>query len=355
MTDNFRLLLHQYAEQLELGGYGKRTIDEYPRIVGRCFEYFTDREGIRSIEEITPVHLGEYHTYLQFTKREKTGKPLSTKTICGILGAIKVFYRIMSREKLIGEDLSEAIRLPVARKRIPRNVPGTAAVRTLIEAAEGTTTLGIRDRAILEFMYATGIRSEELRTITLADYDMVERQVFIRGKGRRERIVPVGGWVQPYVTDYLANSRPKLLRKKTSELLFVSRNGRKLNRNSLWYLVNRYAAKAGMERITVHMFRHACATHLLRNGADIRIVQELLGHEHLTTTQRYTHILPVDVAAAVERLHPRRAVPAEAHSPSPETTAVHVRDHLTSKLHRAHRSTGSRKPAPIKHDDRSRL
>lgn len=305
MTDNFSLLLHRYAEQLELKGYGKRTVDEYPRIVGRCFNYFTDREGIQSIEEITPVHLREYHTYLQFTKRERTGKPLSTKTICCILGAIKVFYRIMSREKLIREDLSETIQLPVARRRIPRNIPGTAAVRTLIEAAEGTSPLGIRDRAILEFIYATGIRSEELRTITLADYDTVERQVFIRGKGRRERIVPVGGWVAPYVTDYLANSRPKLLRKKTSELLFVSRNGRKLNRNSLWYLVNRYAAKAGMERITVHMFRHACATHLLRNGADIRIVQELLGHRSLASTQIYTRVDIHFLKEAHTKFHPR--------------------------------------------------
>ena len=303
-TDNFSLLLHQYAEQLELKGYGKRTVDEYPRMIGRYFDYFTERESVKSIEEITPVHLKEYHTYLQFTKRQN-GKTLSTKTICGILGAIKQFYRIMSREKLIVVDLSESIQLPVARKRIPRNVPGTAAVRTLIEAAEGTTLLGIRDRAILEFMYATGIRSEELRTITLADYDMVERQVFVRGKGQRERIVPVGGWVQPYVTEYLTNSRPKLLRKQTSELLFVSRNGRKLNRNSLWYLVNRYAEKAGMERITVHMFRHACATHLLRNGADIRIVQELLGHRSLASTQIYTRVDIHFLKAAHTKFHPR--------------------------------------------------
>ena len=303
-TDDLTLKLHQYAEQLELKSYSKRTVDEYPRMVGRCFAYLAENDHIRTVDEITELHLKEYHTYLQFTKKHK-GKPLSTKTICGILGAIKTFYRIMSGEKLLENDLSESIQLPVARKRIPRNVPGIESLRKIIETAEPLNPLAMRDRAMLEFMYATGIRSEELRTIRLDDYDMTQKQVFVQGKGSQDRIVPVGGWVAPYVTDYLEKSRPKLLRREATDLLFISKNGRKLNRNSLWYLVNKYATKAGMEHINAHMFRHACATHLLRNGADIRIVQELLGHRSLASTQVYTRVDIHFLKMAHTKFHPR--------------------------------------------------
>jgi integrase/recombinase XerD len=304
MTENFLLPLHQFAEQLELQNYGKRTVAEYPRKVAQCMEYLETHEQIKSIGDVTAGHLKGYHTYLQFTKKHK-GKPLSTKSICGILGAIKTFYRVMASEKFIENDLSESIQLPIARKHIPRHVPGAEEVRRMLEAAEPVDALAIRDRAILEFLYATGIRSEELRTILVDDYDMTDRRVFVRGKGSQDRIVPVGAWVEPYVSDYLENSRPKLLRGKTTDLLFVSRNGCKLNRNALWYLVQRYAKKANVEHVMPHAFRHACATHLLHNGADIRIVQELLGHRSLASTQVYTRIDIHFLQQAHTKFHPR--------------------------------------------------
>jgi site-specific recombinase XerD len=304
MADNFLLPLHRFAEQLELKSYGKRTVAEYPRMVAQCLAYLAEHEQVREVGDVTAAHLKAYHTYLQFTRKHR-GKSLSKKSICGILGALKTFYRIMSGEKLIENDLSESIQLPIARKHIPRHVPGAEDVRRMLEAAAPADPLTIRDRAILEFLYATGIRSEELRTIRIDDYDMTERQVFIRGKGSRDRIVPVGAWVEPYVSDYLENSRPKLLRKKTTDLLFVSRNGCKLNRNALWYLVQRYAKKAGVEHVMPHAFRHACATHLLRNGADIRIVQELLGHRSLASTQVYTKVDIHFLQQAHTKFHPR--------------------------------------------------
>jgi site-specific recombinase XerD len=296
--------LHQFAEQLELKNYGKRTVAEYPRMVAQCMEYLETHEHIKSIGDVTAAHLKAYHTWLQFTKKHK-GKPLSTKSICGILGALKTFYRVMSAEKLIENDLGESIQLPIARKHIPRHVPGADAVRRMLEAAVPVNPLTIRDRAILEFLYATGIRSEELRTILVDDYDMAERRVFVRGKGAQDRIVPVGAWVEPYVSDYLENSRPKLLRKKCTGLLFVSKNGRQLNRNALWYLVQRYAKKAVVEHVMPHAFRHACATHLLQNGADIRIVQELLGHRSLASTQVYTRVDIHFLQQAHTKFHPR--------------------------------------------------
>jgi integrase/recombinase XerD len=306
--------LHQFAEKLELLHYSKRVVADYPATVRQFFEYLDEKESVERISDVRPEHITAYQTYLQFGKTGK-GRRLSAKSIASRLGALKAFYRVMHREGLITTDLSEEIQLPVVRRHLPRHVPSAEEVRRILEAADVSTpldnrpvnVLSIRDRAMLEFMYATAIRSEELRTIKLDDYDMAEHRVFIHGKGSKDRIVPVGPWVAPYVSRYLEESRPKLLRPSCEErgILFISKNGLPLNRNALWYMVQRYAKKAGAAHIMPHAFRHACATHLLHNGADIRIVQELLGHRSLASTQIYTKVDIHHLQQAHGKFHPR--------------------------------------------------
>ena len=155
---------------------------------------------------------------------------------------------------------------------------------------------------MLELLYATGIRSLELRTLAVDDWELVENTFFVTGKGSKDRMVPVGAWVKPYLYEYLTAARPKLS-SDPHGLLFVSKSGRMIARANLAWIVRTYARKAGLEHICVHSLRHACATHLLENGADVRYIQELLGHSRLSTTQIYTKI---DISTSKTR---SRAVP----------------------------------------------
>ena len=167
--------------------------------------------------------------------------------------------------------------------------------------------LTLRDRALLELLYATGLRSEEVRAALLENFDRTEKTLFVTGKGAKDRIVPVGDWVMPYLLEYLEVGRPKLINPRDpSALLFVSKTGRQITTANLGDLLRKYAEKAGLDmRITPHTIRHACATHLLKGGADIRYVQELLGHVDLSSTQIYTKIDITFLKQAHKKYHPR--------------------------------------------------
>jgi integrase/recombinase XerD len=194
----------------------------------------------------------------------------------------------------------------------------------LLDAITPDNPLSIRDRALFELLYATGIRNEESRSLTLERLDLSSRTIRVKGKGGMERLVPIGEWVVPYLTEYLHAVRPKLAAAAFAEHgnltstqfsnhLFVSKNGRPLTKNSLGYLLRRYAAKAGLPESGMHphILRHACATHLLRAGADIRYVQELLGHASLNSTQIYTKVEISFLQKAHRKYHPRERMVAE--------------------------------------------
>lgn len=295
--------LHQFAEKLDLAGYSKRCVDEYPRIVGFFLEYLDSEEGVHTLDDVTLEHLKAYQTFVQFGHL-KAGRPLTSGGVCTRLTALKTFYRLMRREGLIENDLSGHIILPKHRRHLPRNVPSQEEMRKLLASADNETPLGIRDRAILELLYATGIRSEEIRTVNVEDWDNAANTLFVTGKGSKDRVVPVGEWMTPYLRRYLEKSRPKLA-SSPSGPLFVSKSGRKLARANLAKLVRRYVARAGLHGITVHTLRHACATHLLENGADIRYIQELLGHSDLSATQIYTKVDIGLLQQAHSQYHPR--------------------------------------------------
>lgn len=298
--------LHQFAEKLELLGYSKRVIADYPATVGLFFRYCAEHENITSIHDIRPEHITAYHTWLTY-KRHNKGEYLATFTVRTRLGVLKTFYSVMFREKLVEHDYSPFISLPKRNKTLPRNVPSEADMKKLLESIEPCDPLTRRDRALLELLYATGLRNQEARTITLDNLDLTERTLFVTGKGSKDRIVPVGDWVMPYLLEYLHTARPKLINaREPADLLFLSKNGRMITQCNLGDLIRKYARRAGLKiRINPHAFRHACATHLLKAGADIRYVQELLGHADLSSTQIYTRIDISFLKKAHRQFHPR--------------------------------------------------
>lgn len=298
--------LHQFAEKLELLGYSKRAIADYPAWVRLFFRYLEEHEEVSQVEGITAEHISAYHAYLQYTKL-KSGGYLSTATVRVRLGAVKTFFKVMCDEKLLPHDVTEGLVLPKRRSSLPRHVPSEREMKTLLDSIDPGGPIAVRDRTLLELLYATGMRSEEVRTAALDQLDLTEKTLLISGKGAKDRVAPLGEWVMPYLREYLQVARPKLLNpREPSPLLFVSKTGRMITSANLGDLIRKYARRAGItNRITPHSFRHACATHLLRAGADIRYVQELLGHADLSSTQIYTKIDISFLKRAHRKYHPR--------------------------------------------------
>jgi len=304
--------LHQFAEKLELRGYAKRSIKDYPYNMGHFMRYLEEKESVRSFAQVTPQHLTAYHAYLQYAQFKK-GKHLATVSVIKRLEAVKLFYKIMFAEKLIKQDFAPLIVMPKRKSGIPRHVPTEKEMSALLDAVAPVDMLAIRDRAMLELLYATGLRSEELRTATVDNLDINERTLLVTGKGSKDRIVPVGDWVMPHLLEYLSTARPKLINPRDPlPFLFISKNGRPITFGNLGYLIKRYAKKAALKiPVTPHSFRHACATHLLKGGADIRYVQELLGHSALSSTQIYTKLDISFLKQAHKKYHPREKATLE--------------------------------------------
>jgi site-specific recombinase XerD len=312
MTDNFPLPLHQFAEKLELLGYSKRSIKDYPYDFGLFLRYLAEKENITNSADITPQHITAYHTHLQYS-RFRHGRHLATGTVVKRLEAVKKFYGIMFSEGLTEHNYAPLITAPKKKRSIPRHVPGEKDMAAILDAIVPLDTLTIRDRALFELLYATGLRSEEVRTVTLDNLDRTERTLFVTGKGAKDRIVPVGDWVMPYLLEYLEVSRPKLVNPRYPlPIIFLTKNGRQINTPNLGDLLRKYVKKTGLDmNISPHTIRHACATHLLKNGADIRYVQELLGHSDLSSTQIYTKIDITFLKQAHKKFHPRERMYGE--------------------------------------------
>ena len=233
-------------------------------------------------------------------------KTLRATSQARYISTLRRFYRYLLARGRIGADPTLKISMPVKPSRLPK-VLSEAQVESLLAAPPSTTTLGQRDRAMLETLYATGLRVTELVGLKLheVNFDMGVVRVF--GKGSKERLVPLGEEAIDWMRRYLAESRPELLDKRQSNDLFVTARGSAMTRQAFWQLIKRYALLAGMDpaRLSPHVLRHAFATHLLNHGADLRVVQLLLGHSDISTTQIYTHIARERLKSLHAQHHPR--------------------------------------------------
>lgn len=278
-------------------GLAVNTLESYGRDLRQYSQYVgTDDEG--ALQGVNRATIMDYLVFLQ-----KQGK--ATATIARRLAALKAFYQFLVREKRVEKDPTANLESPKLEKRLPQ-VLSVREVERLLGAPRGNEPGGLRDRAMLELLYATGIRVSELVNLNVVDANL--EQAFLRclGKGAKERMVPLGSLAVRGVVDYLQHGRSRLVRDDSETALFVNHHGRRLTRQGFWKIVKRYAEDAKIEReITPHTLRHSFATHLLENGADLRSVQEMLGHADISTTQIYTHVTRGRLKEVYARTHPR--------------------------------------------------
>ena len=231
---------------------------------------------------------------------------ISAKSSARRLSTLRRFYRYLLRETLIDMDPTSEVASPVMGRPLPVSLSEDAVTR-LLEAPNVGTALGLRDRAMIEVLYATGLRVSELVGLALSELDYRSAGlVRVTGKGGRERIVPLGEEALDWLRRYLSDSRPEILDARLSDSVFVTRRGRSMTRQAFWQMIRRYSKHAGISAgVTPHTLRHAFATHLLNHGADLRSVQMLLGHADLSTTQIYTHVARDRLRSLHARHHPR--------------------------------------------------
>ncbi len=221
------------------------------------------------------------------------------------LVTIRGFYKFLVREKILETNPAQMVDLPKVGRKLP-NVLGVDEVVRLLEAPDASKPLGVRDAAMLELLYAAGLRVSELIKVGIANINLEACFVRVLGKGSKERVVPIGQVAMKKIDAYLASGRPVLLKERPSPYLFVTRSATPMTRQGFWKLLKLYAQKAGLSyKITPHALRHSFATHLLQRGADLRSVQVMLGHVDISTTQIYTHVAQERLKAVHTQYHPR--------------------------------------------------
>jgi integrase/recombinase XerD len=244
------------------------------------------------------------HIITFLTQLKNEGR--AAATVSRHMVSIRSLYQFLVRERMIEHDPSLNMETPKLKKRLPK-VLSVSEVENLLEAPQTTTAAGMRDKAMLEVLYATGIRVSELISLDVADVNLSMGFVRCMGKGSKERIIPLGRIAGDAARKYIETMRPKLVKPlKSDPALFISRIGARMTRQGFWKIIKRYAMEAGIAKdITPHTLRHSFATHLLENGADLRAVQEMLGHADISTTQIYTHVTRSRMKEVYDQTHPR--------------------------------------------------
>ena len=254
-----------------------------------------------SSETIETANSATIVAYLMFLRRQ--GR--ATSTVARRLAAIKGFYQFLLREGCIVKDPSENLSAPSLERRLPK-VMSLAEIERLLAQPDPSTPLGLRDKAMLEVLYATGLRVTELVDLNMNDVDLLEGFVRCMGKGSKERVVPMGEIAVLSLKAYLEQGRSELVTDLEEQALFVNQEGARMSRQSVWKLVKKYARQAEIRKeVTPHTIRHSFATHLLEHGADIRAVQEMLGHADISTTQIYIHVTKDRLKEVYAKSHAR--------------------------------------------------
>jgi len=275
----------------------KNTIHAYRADLNLYLD-FIDQRGIVVLSKVTKNDIIEFMLF-------QKAQGISSVSISRRLAAIRMFHRFLARERVLKSDPTTLIDSPKLWKKIPETL-SLNEVETLISQPDLHSQQGARDKAILETLYATGMRVSELSNLKTNNVNLDIGFLRCIGKGNKERIIPLGKKAIHAINRYLEFSRKYFLKQKISDFLFISRSGAKLSRQSVWKLVKRYALEAKIKKsIKVHTLRHSFATHLLERGADLRSVQEMLGHSDISTTQIYTHIDKERLKTTHKMFHPR--------------------------------------------------
>ncbi|MBM4294192.1 MAG: site-specific tyrosine recombinase XerD [Deltaproteobacteria bacterium] len=289
--------LSQFYQHLAVErGLAALTLEAYSRDL-RDFQEFLLERGLEQWTQVGLPHLQDYLAAL-------AARNLSARSRSRRLSALRQFFRFLQREEVAAANPVELLDSP----RLPRKLPqvlGEPEVAALLNAPDSSTPAGQRDAALLEVLYATGLRVSELVGLTLKQVDLRRGMVRPRGKGSKERVVPMVPTAVEKLQAYLNQGRPQLLQGRDSPYLFVNRRGGRLSRQGFWKILKQYARQAGVRDLSPHTLRHSFATHLLSRGANLRALQMLLGHADLATTQIYTHLDAARLREAHQKAHPR--------------------------------------------------
>lgn len=288
-----RFLDHLAIEQ----NLSPHTLDAYQRDVRRYVNYLHS-QNVTEPTAVSRKHIAHYVRSL-----DQLG--LSPKSISRNLSAIRTLNRFLLEEDIITQDPAEYVDLPKLPKTLP-SVLDVSEMEAILRQPDTMTFLGIRDRAMLELLYACGLRISELLTAKRTHVNAAERFIRIFGKGSKERLIPLGQEAANWVSYYDEKARPHLVSRGSADILFLNAHGKKMSRMGFWKILKKYVDLAGIQKeVTPHTFRHTFATHLLEGGADLRVVQELLGHADISTTQIYTHVDRDYLKQIHKAFHPR--------------------------------------------------
>jgi integrase/recombinase XerD len=292
-------LIHEFINYLSVErGLAMNTLESYGRDLRQYSQFLDQDEDESDLDSVTRATIISYMMHLQ-----TQGK--ATATIARRLAALKAFYQFLVREQRIKADPTANLESPKLEKRLPR-VLTVHEVERLLGQPDPVQPAGVRDRAMLELLYATGIRVSELVSLDVSDVNLDMGYIKCSGKGSKERVVPLGTLAIQSCREYLGGARNRLVKDREELALFVNHHGHRLTRQGFWKIVKRYADDAKIDKeITPHTLRHSFATHLLENGADLRSVQEMLGHADISTTQIYTQVTRGRLKEVYARTHPR--------------------------------------------------
>jgi integrase/recombinase XerD len=291
-------LIDQFADSLWLSdGLARNSIDAYRRDIRQLAAWLVDQDA--TLTNLSRATLSAYLAHLVEDKRA------SPRTTARVVSSLKRFCAFMVQERIRVDDPGRDLESP----KLPRSLPKSLSeneVEALLQAPDANTPLGLRDRAMLETLYASGLRVSELVGLKLAQVSLDMGVVRVLGKGAKERLTPLGEEALAWITRYLKEARPTLLGGGKSDALFLTARSAPMTRQMFWHLIKRHALKADIRSaISPHTLRHAFATHLINHGADLRVVQMLLGHADITTTQIYTHVARERLKQLHARHHPR--------------------------------------------------
>jgi integrase/recombinase XerD len=288
-----RYLSHLIIEK----GLAAKTIESYSHDLADYLD-FLKHKGIKSIEAADTAAILKYLISLR-------QEGLAARSRARHLVTLRGFYRFLQQERIIDHNPAKLVELPKTGLKLP-DALSIEEVQALLAAVETEKPAGLRDSAMLELLYATGLRVSELVALKHPDLNLEAGFVRALGKGAKERIVPIGAYARGKLEDYLQKARPALLAERESPFVFIGRAAKPMTRQGFWKLLRKYAAKAGiMKNVTPHTLRHSFASHLLEGGADLRAVQLMLGHVDISTTQIYTHVTRKRLKEIHSKLHPR--------------------------------------------------
>ena len=296
--NNDLAIVEQFLDSMWMEkGLSENTLASYRNDLKRLFEWM--EKGQFNVLSISTPDLQDYQAWLVDKNYKQTSR-------ARMLSAIRRLFQYIYREKMRSDDPTALLISPKLPKRLPKDL-SESQVDDLLEAPDPNDPIELRDKAMLELLYATGLRVTELVSLTMENMSLRQGVVRIIGKGNKERLVPMGENAIDWIETFIEQGRPILLGEKTSDVVFPSKRARQMTRQTFWHRIKHHAVVAGIdtEMLSPHVLRHAFATHLLNHGADLRVVQMLLGHSDLSTTQIYTHVATERLKQIHEQHHPR--------------------------------------------------